>query len=87
MPPSGGRQPHTQAESGVQDAKVFGNHVWPGSTGDKDMKEVQGEMPKESNMQKMHIANAHCRLRKPATFYNLDVLTRVVVNLINRRKP
>jgi len=56
---------------------------------------AEGELPEESNMQKMHIAGAD----KPATLVAMtlliaesrpdekDVLTRVVVNLINRRNP
>ena len=41
----------------------------------------EGELPRESNMQKMHIANSD----KPVTFYNLDVIISVGYRVKSRR--
>jgi len=40
------------------------------------------DLPKESNMQKMHIANSY----KPVSFYNLDVIISVAIGFKDYRK-
>ncbi|NIA30900.1 MAG: hypothetical protein GWP06_13420, partial [Actinobacteria bacterium] len=41
----------------------------------------EGELPRESNMQKMHIANSD----KPVAFYNLDVIISVGYRVKSKR--